>query len=406
MSRLTAAIAILLALLTGLVLGQVGYLAMRPTPAESRPSAQAPIIAQSFYEDLNGVLATGERSVDTAIASSFLEHTTDEQGDRTLAEMVDRLLAVRVTWPRLRMTVVDVEQFDRLVSVRLRIDPGDPADIPGIPLPVASEGEVLEFLQIEGGGVTDRWDSGAGGPVATVDLRADVAWDDPSVDLPAIQHVALDSNESIQLPLDAPLLLLGETGSVEVSRAGTDLQGTSRSAREPLQIRDVRILEGAKDRILDIRNESDDPAALWVFSTDFSAAQAWAPPEATPEPVIPGLVAFLPVQRPSSLVGGATRISITRLTLPAGATVPVQQLGAIVEIVVLEGALEVTIAEGRALLCSDGGARPFEGTETVSVGEGVSARESASLGYHVAGLHLTTILVMHVELQPGNTGSP
>jgi hypothetical protein len=41
MNKLTVAIAVLMALLTGLILSQIGMLAMRPAPVESRPSAQA-----------------------------------------------------------------------------------------------------------------------------------------------------------------------------------------------------------------------------------------------------------------------------------------------------------------------------------------------------------------------------
>jgi hypothetical protein len=398
MNRLMVAIAVLLALLTGLILSQIGMLALRPAPAQSHPSTRALTIAQTFYDDLNNVLATGDRSIDSAVASAFVEHTPDGQADRTLPEMIDRLLAVRATWPRLRITVVDLEQHDQLVSAHLRIDPGEPAAIPCIPLQATSAGSFLEFLQIESGGVTDRWDSGPGAPVATVDLRADIAWDDPSFELPAIQQIPLDAHASIQLPLEASLVLVGETGSVLLDQGGTDSLGTSRSPREPLEAGDVRILQGAKDRVLAVNNSSADPAAFWVFSTGRSAIGDSSAPEATPEPNGPALVAFLPVQRPSSLVGGATQLSITRLTLPPGATVPVHELGAIQEIAVLDGALEVTVGAERALLCVDGAAQPFDGTESIAAGEGVSARESTSLGYHVTGLRSATILIMRIQL--------
>jgi hypothetical protein len=396
MNRFTVTIAVLMALLTGLILSQIGSLALHPAPVQSRPSAQALTVAQSFYDDLNNVLSTGDRSIDSAVASAFVEHTPDGQADRTLPEMIDRLLAMRGTWPHLRITVVDLEQHDQLVSARLQIDPGKPAAIPGIPLQAASSGEALEFLQIENSGVVARWE--AGPPVATVDLRADIAWDDPSFDLPAIQQIPLGPHASLQLPLDASIVLVGETGSVLLDQGGTDSLGTSRSSREPVRAGEVRILQGAKDRVLAVDNPSADPAAFWVFSTGRRAIDGSTGPEATPEPDSPALIAFLPVQRPSSLIGGATQLSITRLTLPPGATVPVQELGAIQEIAVLDGALEVTVGAERALLCSDGAAQPFDGTETVAAGEGVSARESTSLGYHVTGLRPATILIMRIQL--------
>jgi hypothetical protein len=396
MNRLAIAIAVLMALLTGLVLSQIGYLALRPAPVASRPSAQALTVAQSFYDDLNNVLATGDRSIESAIASNFVEHTPERAGSRTLPEMIDRLLAVRATWPHLRLTVVDLEQHDQLVAVRLNVDPGEPAEIPGIPLQATSVGEALEIVQIEHGGVTARWEAST--PVATVDLHADIAWDDPSFDLPAIQQIALDPGDSVQLPLAASIVLLAETGSVLLDREGTDVLGISRSLREPLRPGEVRILQGAKDRSVTISNASSEPAALWVFSTSKRAVGESAALEATPEPGLPSLVAFLPVQRPSSSISGAIQLSITRLTLPPGATVPVHELGAIEEIAVLDGSIEVTVGEERVLLCRNGSASPFDDAETIAAGEGVSARESTSLGYHVTGLQPATILVMRVEL--------
>lgn len=396
MNKLTVTIAVLMALLTGLILSQIGMLALRPAPVESRPSARALSIAQSFYDDLNNVLATGDRSIGSAVTSTFVEHTPDGQADRTLPEMIDHLLAMRATWPQLRLTVVDLEQHDQMVAARLKIDPGQPAVIPGIPLQAATAGEFLEFLQIESGGVTARWESGT--PVVTADIRADIPWDDPSFDLPAIQQIALGPGDSLQLPLDASLVLLSETGSVMLDRAGKDPLGINHASREPLQEGEMRILEGAKDRFLTIRNASGDPAALWAFSTGRRAIGGSGGPEATPEPGSPTLVAFLPVQRSSSTVDGAAQLSITRLVLPPGATVPVHALGAIEEIAVLDGSIEVTVGEDRALLCRDGAAQPFDGTETVAAGEGVSARETTSLGYHVTGLRAATILVMRVQL--------
>ena len=192
-------------------------------------------------------------------------------------------------------------------------------------------------------------------------------------------------------------MLVGQTGSVLLDQGGTDSLGTSRSPRDPLEAGDVRILQGAKDRVLAVDNSSADPAAFWVFSTGRSAIGESSGPR-QPRNRRSALVAFLPVQRPSSLVGGATQLSITRLTLPPGATVPVHELGAIQEIAVLDGALEVTVGAERALLCVDGAAQPFDGTESIAAGEGVSARESTSLGYHVTGLRPATILIMRIQL--------
>ncbi len=395
MNRFTVAIAVALALVTGLVLSQIGLLALQPEPVESLPSTRALTIAQSFYNEVNNVLATGDQSIDTAVASAFVEHLPDGQADRTLPDMIDQLLDLRSTWPRLRLTVVELEQQGLMVAARLKIEPGEPAPIPGLPLQAVSAGELLEFLQIENGGVIARWASGT--PVATVDLHTRFPWDDSSLGLPAIQQIALDPGNSVQIPLDASIALLGAAGMVMLDRDGVDPLGISHSAREPLQQGEVRILQGAKDRFLTIGNASGDPAVLWAISTGRRAVGAPSPAESTPEAGHPTLVTFLPVAKPPSSTGGTMRISITRLVLPPGAAVPVRELGAIEEVAVLDGAIEVTVGDGRALKCSGGAAQPFDETETIAAGEGISARESTSLGYRVTGLRSATILIVRLE---------
>ena len=82
-------------------------------------------------------------------------------------------------------------------------------------------------------------------------------------------------------------------------------------------------------------------------------------------------------------------------------TVALGELSLDGRLVPVAGALPAAMAaavEDRALLCRDGAAQPFDGTETVAAGEGVSARETTSLGYHVTGLRAATILVMRVQL--------
>jgi quercetin dioxygenase-like cupin family protein len=406
MSRAAASTAAVLALLTGLVLGQIGSLATHTDVSridETNPSPRTLAVARSFYDGMNRLLASGDRSIETIVAPGFVEHTADGQGDRTLPEMIDWLLATRTTSPRMQMTVLDLEQRDRLIAVRLEVDPGTPVPIPGLPLTTPAPFQALEFLRVEGAAVTDRWNAGAELPVATLRLTFDFNWASTSLVTPAIQRLSLEPGDSIQLALGGPVILRVDSGRVRLDRSGIDLNGIRRPSQEPFGEDQVRIFDGADG--LTLRNVSSDPAVLWALSAEgATAAEQAETHDATREPGYSRIVAFIPLQLSSDVLDAPQRISVTRITLPPGTTVAPHDPGVIEEIAVLDGAIDVTVGQGRALMCTDGAtAQPFDGTETIAAGEGVSARGAAALGYRVAGPQPATLLIMRIDsFPPGN----
>jgi quercetin dioxygenase-like cupin family protein len=394
--------AIILALLTGIVLGQIGMLAGRPgvsRPAASNASPQALASARSFYVAIDRLLDSGDRSIESTVAPGFVDHPLSGQEDRTLQEMIDELLALRATLPHLRVTVLDLEQRDQLIAVRLEIDPGEPSPIPGLPLMSSPPRQVFEFLRVEGAGVTERWNAAGQLPVAAFSISTDDRWDNAASAVPAIERVVLDPGRSMHLPYAGKIILWTESGSVRLDRAGVDLEGNRRSTQDSLDAGQVRILEGGNP--LALRNVSNERAELWVVSADISRKEQQASGDATVEPSQPLTVAFIPLQISSDVRGTPRRLSVTLLTLPPGSTVTPHTPGIVEEIAVLSGVLEVTVDRGRALISTDGKtAHPFDGTVTLTDGSGVSANEMASLGYRVAGSQPAALLVMHIEASP------
>jgi hypothetical protein len=394
--------AIILALLTGLVLGQIGILAARPgvaRPAESNASPQALATARSFYEAMARLLDSGNRSIESIVAPGFVDHPSSGQDDRTLPEMIDELLALRTTLPRLRVTVLDLEQRDEFIAVRLEVDPGEASRIPGVPLMPLEPYLALEFLRIEGAGVTERWNAAAQLPFATFSITTDDRWDNSAPVVPAIERLKLAPGRSMHLPLKGKIILWTASGSVQLDQAGVDLEGNRRSTQDPLDVGQVRMLEGGN--LLTLRNVSNGPAELWALSPDISRKEQKASGDATAEPAQPLTVAFMPLQISSDVRGNPRRLSVTLLTLPPGSTVTPHTPGFVEEIAVLSGAIEITVDRGRALICTDGKtANPFDGTVTIAAGSGVSANEMASLGYRVTGSQPAILLVMHIETPP------
>jgi hypothetical protein len=382
------------------VLGQIGFLAARPgdaRPAESNPSPRALATARAFYEGLDRLLATGDRSIEATVAPGFVDHPSSGQEDRTLQEMIDELLALRATLPHLRVTVLDLEQRDHQIAVRLEVDPGAPSSVLGVALEAPPPHQLLEFLSVEGAGVTERWEASGQLPAVLFSMGIDVRWDGTGVVVPAIQHILLDPGRSMQLPHAGSVILRTEAGSVQLDREGVDLDEIRRPIQEPLDAGQVRVLDG-NDPVM-LRNVSSVPAELWALSANSSFPASAAPAQ-------PRFVAFIPLPLSSEVRSIPRRLSVVRISLPPGATIPAPAPG-VIQTAVLDGALEVTVDNGRALVCRNGKTtHPFDDTVTITAGQGVSAKETASLSYRVVGPQPTTILIMQIDSSPPTTPAP
>lgn len=399
MTRRAATTAIILALLTGIVLGQLGSLAVHPgdaRPAASKSSPRALVTARSFYESIDRLLVSGDRSIESIVTPEFVDHQSNGDDERTLPEMIDWLLALRATWPHLRIQVVDLQQHDRLIAVRLNIDPGDPSSLPGVPLTTSLPHQVREFLRVEVAVVAERWAAAAQLPVVTRGMNFEDHWSDAALVAPGIEQIVLDPGRSVHLWPREQIIIWTESGSVQFDRAGVDLEGNRRSLQDPLDAGQIRIQEGGTP--LSVRNVSIEPAEIWLLSNDISRTEQHASSESTTELAQPSIVAFIPLHVSTGVRGSPRRLSIAHLTLPPGSMVIPHTPGIVEEIAVLSGVIEVNVDRGRALVCTDGNtAQPFDDTVTISTGQGVSANESASLGYRAAGPQPATILVMHIE---------
>jgi hypothetical protein len=407
MSKTTASTACMLALLTGLVIGQLASFASQPAALHapgSPSSAHALVTARAFYDGLSQLLQTGGRAIASTAAPGFIEHDPNGQPDRTLPEMIDQLLATRATWPWLRVTVVSLDQSGSMVVARLSIHYGAARSIPGIPLPDVEPATVNDYLHVERAGVTDRWGANLEVPVATLALQTELSWTGASLTTPAIVHLGLEPGRKTQLPLHGPALLWVESGTVQLDRAGSDLDGTGHAAVEPIAAGEARVLQSAAPVV--VRNVSSERAELWAFTVDVSAV-APATDGATAESTetTPQIAAYTPLQLSSSMSDHSPRVSITQVTLPPGASVLPHEPGIVEEIVVLDGAIELTVKNGRALFTAENaGAQPIAGTSSISTGAGVSAKGDTSFGYRVSGGRPATLLIVHVDAPTESEG--
>ena len=353
---------------------------------------------------MNRLLETGDRDIESTIAPGFTEHVPDGQADRTLLEMIEWLLVIRATWPELRISVVSLDQHDQMIVARLKVNPGKPQALPGLPLLAAVKPVlVTEYLQIDRTGVTDRWSARMDLPVASLVLQSAFSWVSPGLSLPAIVRMTLDPGRTIAIPIAGPAMLRVESGSVQLSRAGTDLDGLEHSSADPVRDGEVRVLDTTDGVIA--RNISGETAELWVFASNVQPDLLVTEPLPLPSKDA-RISCFIPL-RSSDLPGTTHQFSITRISLPPGTAIAPHTSGGMEAVAVVDGEIEVTVEGGRAVRCAGSdSALPFDELATIGSDAGVSSKGATSIGYRVTGMHPATVIVMRITSSLGQPHDP
>jgi hypothetical protein len=343
--------------------------------------------ARAFYDGMNLLLRNGDRELESTLAPDFVEHPPDNQSVRTAQAMIEDLLDARVLWPSLRMTVASLDQHDSMIVARLRIEPGTTQAISGLLLENRPPTQVTEYLRVDGVGVSERWSADLDLPRAAFAVQTDLPWNTRTLTTPAIERITLEPGERVQIPLEGRAMVQVENGVVQLDHDGIDLDGMPQIAAEPIPAGGARFVD-ATDAVL-ARNISSDAALVWVFAVD------------TGQVPLDGAairVSSFIALKDAAQHGTRQRLSVARVTLPAGALVTAHAADIAEVIVVIDGAIEVTIEDGQALVSPDGATTYLvDDRAAITAGDGISMRDGSTLGYRVTGPQPATLLVMRID---------
>jgi predicted ester cyclase len=407
MTKSTAIVATLLALLTGLVLGQLSSLAvprLQSASFVSTVSAQDLATARAFYDEMNRFLATGDSGAESLLALDFVDYTGSLPSGRNAEQLMAVWSAIRSFLPDLQLEVVGLQASGAMIAVRLEVHPGTAPNIPGVPVTAPAASSVVEFLRIERAKVAERWSSDDRLPGLAMTLHADFDPTGRSLSGPVIQRLSLPAGQEVALSGDDTVVLRVISGELRFNRAAVDPQRVTHPTSDPIATGQTRIVDVSGTLL--VRNLSPTTTEFLAFSLYglypvetplANTATAVAPPGVE---ALALALAYLPLRLTGSSLDRLC-LSVSEVTLPAGARVVPYTPGVVVEIVVLDGALEVSVQSGRALVSNgDGQMHPFDDVETVSAGQGFSASSIVTLSYRVAGAQPATLLIMTIEPAP------
>ncbi len=225
MSKPTSTIAAFLALLTGLVLGQLGSLAVpriQSATLVSAVPAQELETVRSFYDEMNGFLATGDRGVESMLAGDFVDHTSSLSSGRNTEQLMADWSAIGAFVPHIQLEVVDLQAWGTLIAAHLKIRPGPASVISGIPVPAPSASSVIEFLRIQNGKVAERWSSDDRLPGMALTVHADFQRTGPSLSGPIIQRLSLPAGQEVALSGDDSVVLRVVSGELWLNQTAVD----------------------------------------------------------------------------------------------------------------------------------------------------------------------------------------
>jgi predicted ester cyclase len=326
--RVVFSCALVLALLTGAVLGQSRALLAPVAPVAGANDEATEAVARRFYDAVNAALGSGDLDTLSAIVTpDFADHTGSENGAGSREDLLDAVRRLAAERPVPRLTTLDLTATGPRVTARLQLDGGTPRDFLGLTVATGTAWSEIEILRVERGRVAERWRT----PVGTTQLEplADVAVDVHALGprVVTLVRLTLSRGSRYRVPptvLSAAYLESGtlvvppdpqEPGPARTWRAGGTSEVVAAGDRAVLDAGDL--LVPARHAAPTLVNDGGGVATVLLLTMvdagagDGRAANATVPPDGVTVTVLTGGVEVTPRF-------GEARLLIGRATLAAG----------------------------------------------------------------------------------------
>jgi predicted ester cyclase len=428
MRRAVVPIAIVLALVSGVVLAEARLVVLAPIVADGTdPRVQAnDALIRRFYAAVNGALASGDVDpLSRIVDADFVDHAPRPGSTTDHAGFVGAVQALHAVVPGLRLTVLDALAEGDHVVARVGIEDGGGGTFLGLSIADTQLWGSVDVFRVEAGHLVEHW--GASATLGQFDPLLEVT---VPVERPTRKALTLerwtygpDGGETRATDLGFMVVLV-DTGTLTIeldAHWSVDVRLTSRgSASGATNERRVEpgetvTLEAGDDAVvpqgnrMSVRNDGSVQAVALVVQAMTPVPQpglvsgAGGATEETRivhQVLAGGLTANLPA--------GQATVAIGRAALAAGTELLAHRVD-IAELVAVEtGTLQVTADDGTAWVTSQ-----IEGThrgdgETVPTGGGVLVDAGTVAGYGASGdapLGVLLVAVGAVGTDPIATGA-
>lgn len=422
MRRAVVPLALVLALVSGVVLAEARLVLMAPIVADSADPRvhDNNALIRRFYAAVNEALERGDIDpVARLVDPAFVDHAPRPGATADRAGFLQAMASLHAVAPQLRLAVLDLlAQGDR-VAARVAPAGGDGASFLGWPLPAGGLWGDVDMFRVEGGQVAEHWGASAM-PASFASLLATTV----PVERPTRKAVTLE--RWIYAPDAGETWVTGLGFLVVLVDAGTlTIEVDARSGGGVRQISHGRVDAASDDRPLapgqattleprdavvipqgnqiDLRNDGAEPAVAAVVQAVMPVPQPGLVSGAGGAPAAPGVVhTGLAGGLTANLPAGRATVAIGRATLATGAELLAHRVDVAELVEVESGSLALTADEGAAWVTSQ-----VEGTyradgRTVPAGGGVLVEAGATAAYHASGDGPLGLLVATIGPTPGD----
>jgi hypothetical protein len=390
MTRNTIAIAISLALLTGVILGQFTAVGSPDRTPRIQSSEHRLALVRSFYDGMNRYLDDENLAFLSLLAPGFRDMHAPPTETGSAETLVARLDELRSAADPPRFEIEEIHDLGQITQVR--VSNGLPAQLSvgGFSIDGFATGSALEFLQVEGNAIVARWGQDDRIP------RIESTLSELS---PAGLPTALNI-ESKLIILEAGVEWRPTTGDpswVVVERGAITLETDASIQR--LTIGDAR---SAPHGIRRIDNRAEAASSAWIVSIDryYSSntftVDTTVPPGVTIEERARSYFFDLPADH------DRIRIEIAKVVAPTGMNIEPRQDALGHQVIVIDGAVAAIIHHGELLHVTEESLAMLAMSEresaSISSGQAAASRPDSAISYRSSTPGGATLLLITIEL--------
>jgi hypothetical protein len=370
MSRITIATAIALALLTGLVIGQLTAGGSPDLSSRSRPAEGRVELVRSFYDGMNRYLDDENAEFLSLLAPGFRDMhapATDTGSADTLVAQLDTLRASAVA-PRFE--IEEINDLGQIIQVRVSNGLSAQLSAGGFSIDGFASDGALEFLQVEGNAIVSRW-----GQDDRIPRIASTLSETTPIGLPVVLNVesnliTLEPSAEWSSTGAESAWLVVETGAIVLEFS----EGTHR-----LVSGDARLAPSGVRRVA---NRAAGTSSVWIVSVSRmnSPSALSVGMTASPGVTIDGRAWSSFVDLPASLAG--IHIEVAKVVVPPGVNLEPSADALGHHVIVIDGSLAATVHHGDLLHVSDDSLATTEReSATLSIGQAAASRPGAAISY-------------------------
>lgn len=406
-----ALIALILALLTGLTLGQLALVGGNSFEWAPVRSTEATRTGLEFYDALAVYLTTGKSAELRALAHpDFVDHTEGQPATNGVSAFLRQLESLRAFARETGLTAKVASSNGNFVRFSLSIPPDAQTSILGLPVAPIEARTFSDTLRIDDGCVAERW-SDLQLP-ARLTVLASTAWDPPAASQmhPAVKQLTMLSGSTLTLQLGTAHVILVETGTLTITTLPRSSASSlpefpsdsdDRGEPEPIIAAPDSAVVAADSAPYRISNEGPAAASALLIRITGYALSTNRPEFSSIGTSMNDHGVQLEILSSAFELPhhtGDWTIDVGRVTLSPGSIIPDHEVTGAELIVVEQGALEADLGTCKAdcIQTKEGAGSIAQGRVSVWAGQGISASNGATTTYRVASSEPVTFLLVTV----------